>query len=363
MAGVILRSSRAELRTARAQEWLSDHPPATEVLVVAATPDAASDLLRRAAIRRGASFGWYRATLGRLAAELATPALIEGELAPIGRLASQAVAARVLHELAETDELGRFVETAHGPGLARAISETLGELRLAGITPELLEEVLPELRAIAESYDAGLQRAKLIDRAGVFQLAARLAAEPDVASPLLGLPTLLLDVPVESAAERALIQALAARSPSLLATVPAGDERGRRNLEGALGTVVVDLEHSADPTSLSRVQMHLFEESAPAPAELGEDVIVLSAPGESRECVEIARRLRRYAAEGVPFDRMAVLLRSPEEYRPHLEEALARAGIPAHFVRGAVRPDPAGRALLALLNCALESLSARRFAE
>ena len=360
MAGVILRSARGELRTARAQEWLSAHPPAAEVLVVAATPDAASDLLRTTALSRGGSFGWHRVTLGRLAAELATHALVEDELAPIGRLASQAVVARVLHELAESGELGRFLETAHGPGLARAISETLGELRLAGITPESLGTVMPELQAIATSYAVALQRAQLIDRAGVFQLAARLAAEPEVASPLLGLPTLLLDVPVESAAERTLVEALAARSPSLLATVPAGDERGCRNLEAALGTRAEDLENGA-ATSLARLQTHLFEESAPA--ELGEDVIVLSAPGESRECVEIARRLRRLAAEGIPFDRMAVLLRSPEEYRPHLEEALARAEIPAHFVGGAVRPDPAGRALLALLGCAAERLSARRFAE
>jgi RecB family exonuclease len=37
--------------------------------------------------------------------------------------------------------------------------------------------------------------------------------------------------------------------------------------------------------------------------------------------------------------------------------------VPAHFARGAVRPDPAGRAFVALLACAAESLSARRFAE
>ena len=63
------------------------------------------------------------------------------------------------------------------------------------------------------------------------------------------------------------------------------------------------------------------------------------------------------------FDRIAVLLRSPDVYRPYLEEAFNRAGIPAHFARGAVRPDPAGRALCALLKCAADGLSARRFAE
>jgi hypothetical protein len=60
---------------------------------------------------------------------------------------------------------------------------------------------------------------------------------------------------------------------------------------------------------------------------------------------------------------MAIFLRSPFEYRPHLEEALRRAEIPAFFARGATRPDPSGRALLALLACASEGLSARGFAE
>ena len=72
---------------------------------------------------------------------------------------------------------------------------------------------------------------------------------------------------------------------------------------------------------------------------------MFSAPGEGRECVEIARRVLALARDGVPFDRIAVLLRSPEDYRAHLEEAFARAGIPAHFARGAVQAGP-GRARL-----------------
>ena len=58
-----------------------------------------------------------------------------------------------------------------------------------------------------------------------------------------------------------------------------------------------------------------------------------------------------------------MLLRSPDGYRAYLEEAFNRAGIPAHFARGAVRPDPAGRAFCSLLKCAADGLSARRFAE
>ena len=60
---------------------------------------------------------------------------------------------------------------------------------------------------------------------------------------------------------------------------------------------------------------------------------------------------------------MAVLLNSPGEYRSHLEEAFSRAEIPAYFAQGSTAPDPAGRAMLALLSCAAEGLSARKFAE
>lgn len=58
-----------------------------------------------------------------------------------------------------------------------------------------------------------------------------------------------------------------------------------------------------------------------------------------------------------------MLLRSPEGHRSYIEEAFNRAGIPAHYARGAVRPDPAGRAFCARLRCAAEGLSARGFAE
>jgi CRISPR/Cas system-associated exonuclease Cas4 (RecB family) len=123
------------------------------------------------------------------------------------------------------------------------------------------------------------------------------------------------------------------------------------------------LATSVGESSLRRLQIHLFSDAATPAGELGADVVILSAPGESRECVEIARRLRREAERGVAFDKMAVLLRAPAQYRTHIQEALRRAGIPAHFAQGTVRPDPSGRAFLALLACAAEKLSAKRFCE
>jgi hypothetical protein len=89
--------------------------------------------------------------------------------------------------------------------------------------------------------------------------------------------------------------------------------------------------------------------------------LIFSAPGEP-ECVEIVVAYSP-CRQGIAFDRMAVLLRSPQQYRAHIEEAFARASVPIHLARGAVRPDPAGRAFCVLLRCAAEGLSAQRFAE
>ncbi len=111
------------------------------------------------------------------------------------------------------------------------------------------------------------------------------------------------------------------------------------------------------------MQDNLFETERMPERERDESVKIFSAPGEARECVEIAREILKRARAGVRFDRMGILLRAPVPYNAHLEEALARAGVPAYLARGALRPEPGGRALLTLLNCAAERLSARRFAE
>ena len=60
---------------------------------------------------------------------------------------------------------------------------------------------------------------------------------------------------------------------------------------------------------------------------------------------------------------MAVFLRAPQHYLGLLEHACARGDVPVVFRSGTRRPDPAGRAFLALLSCAAEGLSAKRFDE
>ena len=339
-------AARAELRLREVVARLSALPPGEEVIVVGGTYAAAAAAVRAVAALRGSAFGMHRLTLGRLAGELAKLPLAHAKLAPIGALPAEALCARVIDRLRTTGELGRFAAVADQPGLPRALARTLGELRMAGAT-----NVGEPLDAALAAFADELARAGLADRADVLALAARVTDHA-----LLGHHVVMVDVAVHSSAERTLVAAIAARSRSLLATVPAGDARTLANL-GAHDTIAVSAGGS-----LERVQAGVFEPTR-TEAVLDDSLAIFSAPGESRECVEIARRIVRAGLDGTPFDRIAVLLRAPEQYRVHLGEAFARAGIPAYFEHGTVLPDPSGRAFVALLACAAEGLSARRFAE
>lgn len=133
----------------------------------------------------------------------------------------------------------------------------------------------------------------------------------------------------------------------------------------ALLVVDLSLDSPHQQKLLHRLQElipnHLIVEPDPSPEVPA--IEVLSAPDEALECQEIARQLLAAAQRGTRWEDMAVLLRQPAAYRASLQSALRRAGIPAFFAETAQQPNPQGRALLSLLECARENLSARRFAE
>ena len=355
------------------RDWLKERLAAEQVLIIGATLGAANELARSITQAKCASFGHHRLTLGQLAAALARPALAAQRMVPLSTLGVEAVTNRAVHKLSEVGALGRYAKLTNGPGFARAIANVITELRLEQIAPDAFAGVVSDLRPLLQAYEGELLGHGFTDWPGVLHFAAAAATDGGCKHQLVGLPTLLLDVPITTASDLALVRALCSRTPEMLVTVPANDAVTLASLRTGFGAEIVDLDSrpASRPApqlerggSLPRLQRHLFNDSSSAPeAQLDDQVVIFSAPGESRECVEIVRRVLALAHDGIGFDRMAVLLRSPQEYRSHLEEAFARAGVPVHFARGAVRPDPAGRAFHALLRCAAENLSAGRFAE
>jgi ATP-dependent helicase/nuclease subunit B len=337
----------------RASAFLAEHPEHSEILLVAPTRAAANELAIRA-FPSGCQ-GVHALTLIQVARHLAAQPMGRLALAPLSRLGMEAIAARVVHAATIANQLPYFAPVAQTPGFARALANTITELRLENATPP------GDLAHLLSLYEQERAARSVADLPVLLRLAIEEAEAEASGHRLTGIPVVLLGLAIESSAHERLLATLVQRSPSVLATAVTGDD-AIPSLERILAVKAEHIDTAPPSKTLDRVREWLFS-SEPPPAAPPDPALLFSAPGESFECVEIVRRMRALAEQGTPFDRMAILLRNVDAYQPLVEEALRRAGIPRYFSRGAARPDPAGRAFLALLACAAESCSASRFAE
>lgn len=250
-------------------------------------------------------------------------------LVPVGRIVREAIAARV----AAAAELTYLRDAAGFPGFPRALTDSLEDVRLNR------RVVQGDLAKLLAGYEREMKERRFADHAARVEAAS--AALGRSGSRFRGVSVVLLDVALRTAAEREFVENLKAAAGTVL-ELKLGEGRGEAT------------------TSLEHLQANLFAALEVARHEEDQSLEVFSTSGEALECVEIARRI---VQGGVPFDEVGILLRSPERYQPLVLEGLRRAGVPAYCTRGVSRPDPAGRAFLALLACAEEGLSASRFVE
>lgn len=362
MARRVLIRSRSNARLLeQAATFLSENVQHSEILVLAPTRAAANELALTA-FERGCQ-GIHALTITQLAANLAARSLAQAKLAPISQLGTEALANRIVHAARQGNELKYFGPVAQTPGFPRAAAKTIAELRLEGIDVHDLAASGPpgtDIAHLMQRYERELEGRSLADLSIVLHFAAEEAAGG--AHRFLGLPLVFLGLTVDSLSHEKLLAALVEKSPDVSAAAITDDDRALPALERIVGATVQDVDTAEPATTLDRVRTWLFSPEQP-PQAVADPELLFSAPGESLECVEIARRIRRLAEQGTPFDRIAILLRNVEQYRPLVEEAMRRGAIPAYFSRGTARPDPAGRAFLALLACAMEGCSASRFAE
>ena len=396
-----IKSPRAAVRTAAAVRFLEGLGAGNPFLVVGASRHAADRLVHEAAAGRGHQgglFGAFRFGLFVLAQQLARPELAARELRTLTPAARLAAVVRIIHRARRAGELGRFEEAAQGPGLAVRLASTFDELRLAGVTADEVGAAEESLGRLYRAYWETLAEVKLADRAETFESARR--AITNGAGLPVGLPLLLLDVPLVDQASRRFAAALAAAASEVFLTLPEGDRHTEEAAlalgalplgalplgalplgtlplgalpPGALGTMPLgalplptaerDSGDTSQDDAVASAQRHLFATRRPDPGTGRRGLSVVAAPGTAAEAIEHARAFLAEAADGIPFDRMAVLLPEPANQASAFQEAFERAEIPAFFEAGARRPHPAGRAFLVLLDCAREGLSATRFAE
>jgi superfamily I DNA/RNA helicase/RecB family exonuclease len=134
--------------------------------------------------------------------------------------------------------------------------------------------------------------------------------------------------------------------PALLAA----SRRIARRLPAAPGTATAGAAVAGAAASPHRAL-------APLPDAPAGEVRILVADTQAQEAALVADTLRRaHLADGVPWQRMAVLVRSAQHQVPALRRALAAAGVPV-TVAGDELPlpdEPGVRPLLTLLRCGLQ---------
>ncbi|HYP06257.1 MAG TPA: PD-(D/E)XK nuclease family protein [Bryobacteraceae bacterium] len=292
-----LRERNYESCLAHAVEFVRSQSQTSEVLIVAATTEAAAEVARLACDT--ALVGVHAISLRNLARVLAESRLCASGLTPISALGREAL----IRSITPSVKLGYFAPIAGTPGFARAAARTLRDLRMNDVQPE------GDLQVLMDAYRSKLKHENFADVAMEFEFAAS-----EQEHPFCEMPVVFLDVPVPYTLEKRLVQRLCRK-----------------------GLVLTRTDEFAPPNAT-----------------------MFSASSEALECVEIARRC---LTSGLPFDRIAVLARDASRVQPLLEEAFDRAGVPAYFTRGCLRPSSAGRAMLALLQSAAEGFSIRRLKE
>src|SRR5262245_10158324 len=181
-------------RFRRAREWLESRGQSEEVLVVGATLDGANELARAVAKEKGVGFGWHRLSLSQLAFAIAAPALAGRGLVTLGRVGTEAIVAGLVHRLKTKRRLKHYEAVAGAPGFPRAITGVIAELRSARVGRDAVAGVAPDLVTIIEAYESELAEDRFCDWPGVLQVATDAIGGPD-RHRLVGLPTVLLDVP------------------------------------------------------------------------------------------------------------------------------------------------------------------------
>ena len=322
----------SELR-ASAAEFVVEWVQWGAVLVVAPVREAAGEVALAAC--GDALIGVHRLAFRELVLELSAAELNRRALVPVGRIVREALAARVTQEAMGAGGLSYLGPVAGFPGFPRALAYTFEELRLNAVLLDQLSECGEsgaDLALLLGAYQDELAARGFADHATRVDLARRGAREQ-----LGDKAVVALDLAPRTRSERELLTLIL--------------NTARAHLDLRLGA------GGAPPqSSLESLQRYLFSGDAVPPRDEDGSVEIFSTSGEALECVEIARRIGAAVERGVPFDQIAIPVRSPERYQPLVMEGLRRAGIPVHCTRGSRRPDVAGRSFLALLHCAEERL-------
>ncbi len=290
-------------------------------------------------------------TLVDFAEQLAGEKLLRAGRRAVPPLAEDLILGKAISEAVPAD--GYFAEIKDHITFRHSISATLADLREALITPEELESwasgfpapkagghKLKELAGIYSRYRGTFNQMGLFDRNDLLEQSIALLEQDAIADFHLFFYGFYDFNPLQ----RKLVETIVKKKDGLFffpwIDGPAFDYAlPTLTWLKNLGCEHLSLERvsTAEQHPLQKISETLFSpfRPAPQPDRARDHVELLSAPGEAREAMEIARRCLRWVTDqGMKFSEIGILLRSREPYAPLLAETFSHAAIPFHLHGG-----------------------------
>ncbi|MFZ5442826.1 MAG: PD-(D/E)XK nuclease family protein [Myxococcota bacterium] len=275
--------------------------------------------------------------------------------------------------LAGAHAVQAFGLAAHTAEFAAQAQELVNHLRSQAVTPRRLEEAASEaegslrlraraLAALWRAVDAALAERGLIDSADWWRLATERVAREGLPGGLRGYSELVIrsvhDIsPARLGLFEALARACTAAGVGFSWLWPASGSAETdafvintvRDVEARWQSLEVEIAPELSDAPLAWVGAAAFSDEV-APREAPE-LSAFCAPSVREEVREIARRVRRLVAAGVPPESIGVAYRDLADDTELLVEALADLGVPARARLGVPLAEaPHGRVALAVLQ-------------
>jgi ATP-dependent helicase/nuclease subunit B len=272
---------------------------------------------------------------------------------------------RILTRAVAEQRVGSYFRpVAYSSGFAETLRSLFREFHQAGIDPDELSAVtqrvqldgtgkLEELTTLYEQFET--ERRQFFTPDDIIAAIDQVPLD-DIASQVWS-PVFVLGMWNPTGVQRRLFERLMAAGIELRFLLPqtgTDADEAHAELRAWLDTHGAEPQHIHDGappgTSLEHLHANLFRSDA-EPGPRDGYVQLLSAPDAPREVREAARTCLKWAEEGIPFHRMAVVYRHADPYRTLIDQVFRRAGIVTYLHSG--RPlisEPPGQRFLALLN-------------
>lgn len=291
------------------------------------------------------------------------------------------------------DDQSFFGKARSQPSFHQRLVHRFEEWELRGLTPKVLLEAAQSLPASPHGTDCGLdspdcreewlrKTSELVDlwqkyrarasRAGILNDAQKLEIAIHKAQSNTPLPfdTLLLDgFQSLPALTFQLLDALQHRSVDIVIALTCDEARPdlfvptlklKAQLEARFQPELVRMGTPSRylNSTLSLLESRLWRPIPPVAPKLenGLPITLIDAPSVLAEVETVAREIIQKHAEGVPYEEMAILTRTPETYALSLPIVFERYDIPLHMeVRARLIDSPAIRALISFIDLVVES--------